>query len=468
MTTVRFNRLSVGKSYFFLALVEAIVLFTSLYLGFQWTSQAFGSNYFEHLLIPECIIYVIVLALAMAGMGLYHPRMRGDTNELLARVLISYVLGTATLALLFYFVPFLEISPRAIAIGLVLSFITICLIRMGFMRIDQTSILKTRILVLGAGNRAKIIDTKMRRDSDRRGFKIVGYVDMQDDVITISEEKLLPADIYSLQDYVQEHHIEEIVVAVDQRRGKLPIDSLYRCRIAGTNIVDIATFVERESGKIPINLMYPSWLIYRDGYRKAGVIPRAVKRLFDIAVSLIFFTVTWPVMLITYFLIKTESGNLTAPAFYTQVRVGRSGAPFNIYKFRSMRLDAEKDGAVWAMKNDNRITAVGAFIRKYRIDELPQLFNILRGDMSFIGPRPERPEFVDNLSEKIPYYGDRHQVKPGLTGWAQICYSYGSSDEDALEKLQYDLYYIKNYSLILDTIILIQTCEVIFYGKGAR
>ena len=468
MTTVRFNRLSVGKSYFFLAVIEALTLFTCLYLGFQWTSQAFGTNYLHHLLIPECIIFVVVVMLALAGMGLYHPRLRGNTEELLARILISYVLATATLALLFYFVPFLEISPRAIAIGIAISFFILCLLRIGFMRIDQTSILKTRTLVLGAGRRAEIIDRKMRRDSDRRGFKIVGYVDMQDDVTTISEEKLLPVDVYRLEEYVREHHIEEIVVAVDQRRGKLPIDSLYRCRIAGTNIVDIATFVERESGKIPINLMYPSWLIYRDGYRKAGIIPRSVKRIFDIFVSLVFLLVTWPVMFITYFLIKLESANLTAPAFYTQVRVGRAGQPFNIYKFRSMRLDAEKDGAVWAMKNDNRITAVGAFIRKYRIDELPQLFNILRGDMSFIGPRPERPEFVEGLCEKIPYYGDRHQVKPGLTGWAQISYSYGSSDEDALEKLQFDLYYIKNYSLILDTMILIQTCEVIFYGKGAR
>lgn len=468
MASVRFNRLSVGKSYFFLGIVEALTLMTSLYLGFQWTSQAFGSNYFAHFLIPECLLFVIVIILALAGMGLYHPRLRGDTNELIARILISYVIATATLALLFYFVPFLEISPRAIAIGLAVSFFIICLIRYGFMQIDQTNLLKTRVLVLGAGQRASIINSKMRRDSDRRGFKLMGYVNMQDEVTKVPEDCILNVDLYRLEEYVERYQIEEIVVAVDQRRGTLPIDALYRCRIAGTNIVDIATFVERESGKIPINLMYPSWLIYQEGYRRAGVIPRAVKRIFDIAVSLIFLIVTWPVMFITYLLIKLESTNLSAPAFYTQVRVGRFGEPFNIYKFRSMRLDAEKDGAVWAMKNDNRITAVGAFIRKYRIDELPQLFNILRGDMSFIGPRPERPEFVDQLSEKIPYYGDRHQVKPGLTGWAQICYSYGSSDEDAMEKLQYDLYYIKNYSLLLDTIILIQTCEVIFYGKGAR
>lgn len=469
MSSVRFNRLSVGKSYFALGLIEALVLFTSLYLGLQWTSQAYGSNFFDHLVIPELILFVVVILLALAGMGLYHSRMRGDTNELLARVLISYALGTATLALLFYFVPFLEISPRAIAIGLALSLFVICIVRYFYMQIDQTNILKRRILVLGTGRRASVIDNKMRRDSDRRGFKIMGYVDMQDDVTTIDESLILSVDVYRLEEYVERYQIEEIVVAVDQRRGTLPIDSLYRSRIAGTSIVDIATFIERESGKIPINLMYPSWLIYRDGYRKAGVVQRSVKRIFDVAVSMTFLLVTWPVMFITYLLIKLESGgNLSAPAFYSQIRVGRTGAPFRIYKFRSMRLDAEKNGAVWAMKNDNRITAVGAFIRKYRIDELPQLFNIVRGDMSFIGPRPERPEFVEQLSEKIPYYGDRHQVKPGLTGWAQISYSYGSSDEDALEKLQYDLYYIKNYSLILDTIILIQTCEVIFYGKGAR
>ncbi len=466
MSTVRFNRLSVRKSYIFLALIESLAMLSCLFIGLAYSSQGFIGSVFDHLLCAECITFVAVLFISMAAMGLYHARLRGERNELLARIFLSFVVATITQALLFYFVPYLETDPKAIGIALLLSFLIICAVRYGFMHFDQSSLLKRRVLVLGAGQRASIIHHKMRRDSDRRGFRLMGYVDMNDNS-TICKDHLLTIDLDHLEDYVQRYQIQEIVIAVDQRRGKLPMDALYRCRIAGVNIIDVATFVERESGKIPLKMMYPSWVIYGDGYRKTGYTARGVKRLFDIFVSLGFLVVTWPIMLITLMLIKMESG-FGAPVFYTQVRVGRFGNQFKIYKFRSMREDAEKNGAIWAKTNDTRITAVGAFIRKYRIDELPQLLNILRGDMSFIGPRPERPEFVDKLTESIPYYGDRHQVKPGLTGWAQICYSYGSSEEDALEKLQYDLYYIKNYTLLLDTVILIQTCEVIFFGKGAR
>ncbi len=442
-------------------------MMSCLFLGITYSDQAYTSTFIDHLFCLECLTFVVVVFICMAAMGLYHARLRGEASELLARIFLSFVLATIAQALLFYFIPYLDISPQAIGVALLLSFLIICGLRYAFARVDQSSLLKRRVLVLGTGERASIIHHKMRRDSDRRGFRLIGYVDMGEDSYTICEKNRLSINLDRLDDYAKRGQIDEIVVAVDQRRGKLPMDALYRCRIAGINVLDIATFVERESGKIPLRLMYPSWVIYSDGYRRAGFFARGVKRLFDIVVSLVFLIFTWPIMLVTILLIKLESGP-TSPVFYTQQRVGRNGSPFNIYKFRSMREDAEKNGAIWAMQNDNRVTAVGAFIRKYRIDELPQLFNILNGDMSFIGPRPERPEFVNKLSETIPYYGDRHQVKPGLTGWAQICYSYGSSEEDALEKLQYDLYYIKNYTLLLDTIILIQTCEVIFFGKGAR
>ncbi|MCW8887362.1 MAG: TIGR03013 family PEP-CTERM/XrtA system glycosyltransferase [Motiliproteus sp.] len=467
MSTVRFNRLSVRKSYIFLALLESLAMMSCLFIGIVYSDNTFNSTFIDHFFCFECLTFVMVTFVCMAAMGLYHARLRGETTELLARVFLSFLLATITQALLFYFIPYLDIEPKAIGIALLLSFLIVCGLRYLFMHIDQTSLLKKRILVLGAGQRASIIHHKMRRDSDRRGFRLMGYVNMNDDETTICEENQLHVDLDHLDEYVTRYQIDEVVVAADQRRGKLPMEALYRCRIAGVNVIDVAGFVERESGKIPLKLMYPSWVIYGDGYRKTGIFARGLKRLFDISVGLIFVLLTWPLMLITVLLIKLESGPKSA-VLYSQIRVGRGSENFKIYKFRSMREDAEKDGAVWAMQNDNRITVVGAFIRKYRIDELPQLFNILKGDMSFIGPRPERPEFVSDLSETIPYYGDRHQVKPGLTGWAQICYNYGSSEEDAMEKLQYDLYYIKNYTLLLDTIILIQTCEVIFFGKGAR
>ncbi|MEH6625356.1 MAG: TIGR03013 family XrtA/PEP-CTERM system glycosyltransferase [Motiliproteus sp.] len=467
MSTVRFNRFSVRKSYIVLALLESVAIMSCLFIGIIYSGYGHNGSFIDHFFCLECLTFVIVIFISMAAMGLYHARLRGETTELVARIFLSFGLATIVQALLFYFVPYLNISATAIAIALLLSFFTVCGIRYMFLRLDQSSLLKKRVLVLGAGELASIIHHKMRRDSDRRGFRLMGYVNMNDDSTSICEEHLLHIDLEHLDQYASRYQIDEVVVAVDQRRGKLPMDSLYRCRIAGVNVIDVAGFVERESGKIPLKMMYPSWVIYGDGYRKTGLLSRGIKRLFDMFVGALFVLFTWPIMVITALLIKLECGPRSA-VIYTQVRVGRYGEPFSIYKFRSMREDAEKDGAVWAMQNDNRVTAVGAFIRKYRVDELPQLFNILRGDMSFIGPRPERPEFVDKLSASIPYYGDRHQVKPGLTGWAQICYSYGSSEEDALEKLQYDLYYIKNYTLLLDTIILIQTSEVIFFGKGAR
>ena len=442
-------------------------MMSCLFIGIIYSDYTYTNTFIDHLFCIECLTFVMVTFICMAAMGLYHARLRGEATELIARVFLSFVLATIAQALLFYFVPYLDIEPKAIGIALLLSFIIVCGLRYIFIRVDQTSLLKKRILVLGAGERASIIHHKMRRDSDRRGFRLMGYVDMDDDITKVCEEHLLHVDLDSLDEYVTRYQIDEVVVAADQRRGKLPMDALYRCRIAGVNVIELAGFVEREQGKIPLKTMYPSWVIYGDGYRKTGIFARGLKRLFDISVALLFLILTWPIMLITALLIKLESGPKSA-VLYSQIRVGRDSEHFQIFKFRSMREDAEKNGAVWAMQNDNRITVVGAFIRKYRIDELPQLFNILRGDMSFIGPRPERPEFVDKLSESIPYYGDRHQVKPGLTGWAQICYNYGSSEADALEKLQYDLYYIKNYTLLLDTIILIQTCEVIFFGKGAR
>lgn len=235
----------------------------------------------------------------------------------------------------------------------------------------------------------------------------------------------------------------------------------------GIDVVDAVTFYEREARKIPLESIQPSWLIFSDGF--GAVAARNLsKRAFDVMASLALLLVTWPVMLLTILAIKLEEG-LRAPVFYKQERVGLNGKSFYVIKFRSMRVDAEKAGqAIWAQKNDSRVTRVGAFIRKVRIDELPQIFNVLKGDMAFVGPRPERPVFVRQLAEKIPFYNERHRVKPGITGWAQLCFAYADSEEDSKEKLRYDLYYIKNQSLLLDLIILIQTVEVILFKKGAH
>jgi sugar transferase (PEP-CTERM system associated) len=271
----------------------------------------------------------------------------------------------------------------------------------------------------------------------------------------------------SLLEIATENNADEVVIAMDDRRGNLPVRDLLDCRLRGIDVIDLVGFLERETGKIRIDLVNPGWLIFSEGFRISRF--RSVfKRVVDIFVSATLILLSWPVMLLIALAVKFEDGPY-APVLYRQRRVGQGGKPFDCLKVRSMRVDAEADGkAVWAKQNDDRITRVGAMLRTARLDELPQVFNVLKGEMSLVGPRPERPEFVEQLQKKIPYYGERHAVKPGVTGWAQLKYSYGASEEDAAEKLQYDLYYVKNQSFILDIMIILQTVEVVLWGKGAR
>jgi sugar transferase (PEP-CTERM system associated) len=245
------------------------------------------------------------------------------------------------------------------------------------------------------------------------------------------------------------------------------MDQLLECRLEGLEITELVSFLERETGKVRLDVLNPSWMIFSDGFRQ-GRIHGTFERAFDVAASLVLLSVTLPVMLLTALAIRIEDGR-RASLFYRQTRVGQYGRTFELLKFRSMCEDAEVAGQpIWAVKNDSRVTRVGSFIRKSRIDELPQVLNVLKGEMSFVGPRPERPQFVAQLNERIPYYRERHTIKPGITGWAQLCYPYGSSEQDAAEKLQYDLFYVKNHSLLFYLAILVQTVEVILWGKGAR
>jgi sugar transferase (PEP-CTERM system associated) len=257
------------------------------------------------------------------------------------------------------------------------------------------------------------------------------------------------------------------VIAADQRRGTLPIEVLFDLRLQGVVVTDLLDFMEREVGQIVVDLLFPSWLIFSNGFNSQHYARQLVDNGLNwFLASLVLFFV-WPFMLLTALAIYLDDGRRTKTSvFYKQIRTGKNGEPFAIYKFRSMGKDAEKDGAKWATKNDMRVTRIGGFIRKYRLDELPQLYNVFRGDMSFVGPRPERPEFVEQLATEIPFYNQRHTVKPGLAGWAQLNYPYGASVNDAKEKLKFDLYYVKHQSFLLDILILIRTVEVVLFGKG--
>jgi sugar transferase (PEP-CTERM system associated) len=327
------------------------------------------------------------------------------------------------------------------------------------------SLFKRRVLVYGVGQRTAAISS-LRRRSDRRGFEIVGFVQPDGESVAVPPERILnaPAGILELCTRLDVH---EIVVAMEDRRRGFPILGLLECRLAGMEVTELLTFLERETGRVRIDVLNPSWMIFGDGFRR-DPLRLFSSRALDLIASVILVILSLPVMLLTMAAIKLEDG-WRAPIFYGQARVGLGGQTFTVLKFRSMRIDAERDGqAQWAQKSDPRVTRVGAIIRKLRIDELPQILNVLTGHMSFVGPRPERPQFVAELAQKIPYYVQRHCVKPGITGWAQLCYPYGSSEQDALEKLQYDLYYIKNNTLLFDLAILVQTAEVVFMGKGAR
>ena len=316
---------------------------------------------------------------------------------------------------------------------------------------------------MGAGERARQIHN-LRRASDRVGITIVGFVDPGTDERLIADDKIISQN-GSLVNLVDKYAIDEIVVAIDDRRRGLPLEDLLECKMHGVAILQAPEFYERQLGKIRLDSVNPSNMVFAEGYTQA-VLKRSEKRAVDILASLVLLLVTLPVSALVALAIKLEGGG---PVIFRQERVGLKGESFTLFKFRSMQNDAEQNGvAVWAENSDPRVTRIGSILRKFRLDELPQLFNILKGDMSFVGPRPERPQFVKELSDVIPYYQLRHYVKPGLTGWAQVCYPYGASINDAREKLQYELYYLKNYSLFLDLNVILLTVQVILRGKGAR
>ena len=295
-------------------------------------------------------------------------------------------------------------------------------------------------------------------------MSLLGFFHLRGDHDEVDTAKVIRSD-KALLDICAEFGADEVVVAVEENRKNYPIEEIIECKLHGVQVTELSTFYEQRTGRIHLDAWSPHRMIFIEGF-DASFSRVAVKRLFDLCVSLFGLILAAPLMLVTMLAIKLESAR--DPIIYKQVRVGQHGHVFSILKFRSMVTNAEQNGAVWASKNDPRVTKVGAFIRKTRLDELPQLWNVFVGDMSFVGPRPERPVFVEQLTQKIPFYAMRHRVKPGITGWAQVNYPYGDSEADTREKLQYDLYYIKNYSLFLDLTILFQTAEVVLWRKGSR
>lgn len=411
-------------------------------------------------------IFASALIGGMAALGLYQQHLRERWFGLLARQLVGFVFGSVALVVLYYLLPDLVIGRGVFSIALLIGFAAALGLRLMIERLIDIEQLKRRVLVLGAGENASLIPSRMRRRTDRRGFIVVGFVRMGGDEVRVPAERLLELD-EPLRAFVERLQINEIVIGPDDRRQSLPMDELLDCRQAGIAVSTLASFFEREQGLIALSLADPSWFVFSHGF-DASPLRRAVKRVFDVCVGSLVLLLTWPIMLGTALAIRLESGR-GQPILYRQERVGEHGRTFELVKFRSMRTDAERDGvARWASRDDNRVTRVGRVIRRLRFDELPQLWNILHGDMSVVGPRPERPQFVADLAHRIRYYDMRHAVKPGLAGWAQLRYPYGASTEDAVEKLKYDLFYVKNQTLPFDLMILVQTVEVVLFGRGVR
>jgi len=413
----------------------------------------------------DLAVFAVVTLLGLVAMGLYSRRQRTRILGVVVRSAAAVLAGIAAVAFMSYGVPALFMSRAALGLGAVIALVLTGVVRIVFDRAVTDDIFKRRVLVYGAGRRAIGI-SQLRRRTDQRGFVIQSFIRLEDERPVVPADRIVSLD-RPLLEYCREREIDEIVIAMDDRRRAFPVHELLECRLNGVEIIDIVDFLERETGKVRLDVLNPSWIIFSPGFDRSRW-REFSKRSFDIAASVGLLLISWPFMLIALVAILIEDG-WRAPVLYRQRRIGLDNQPFDVLKFRSMRIDAEQPGtAVWAQKQDPRVTRVGSFIRKVRIDELPQIVNVLYGDMSFVGPRPERPEFVAELENRIPYYRERHCVKPGITGWAQLCYPYGSSEQDAAEKLQYDLFYVKNHSMLFDLMILLQTAEVVLWGQGAR
>jgi sugar transferase (PEP-CTERM system associated) len=408
----------------------------------------------------------VLIALGMlvvnGALGFYE-RTRSSVHQMRARALLSFLISGLIAVGVLWAMPLqppFDSTWLAIVVLGTTAFLLTHRVLVGDML--PGALARRRVMVYGTGERARAVARSLH-DS---GVELMGHIASPNETDHQVVNRVTPASGERLDQMARRLGVDEIVVALSERRGgSMPLRALLDCKLQGVRVTDTATYFEQNLGQIRLDAMSAGWLVFGEGFDQ-GLWRTAVKRVVDIVGALVLIVLTLPLMLLTAIAIKLES---RGPILYRQERVGLHGKPFDVVKFRSMRTDAEKDGVPrWASAADSRVTRVGRIIRKVRIDELPQLFGVLMGRMSLVGPRPERPFFVDQLTQDIPFYAVRHSVKPGVTGWAQVNYQYGASREDTVEKLQYDLYYVKNHSLFLDIVILFETVGVVLTGKGAQ
>ena len=461
---IRLFRSHVPASLLLLGILEVLWLLAACEMAWQFRIYQAGIGYRPAATrVPELLTFASVVFVILLGVGYYRIECFRSLRISLVRLVASLFFALLALSVIFFLYPDVVVWRSVLLYALLAAFAGLVTLRALFQNFGGLDRFKRNILLMGAGDRAAIIHALAARPDS--SFTVVRSIRM-----TESECQDTTADdresIGSLVEMVAGCAVDEVVLAPDERRGALPIGSLIEVKLAGTRVSDLTDFIERETGRVDIQVLNPSWIIFGEGFVASHRISVIIKRLFDLLASGLLLAITAPALLITAIAIKLTS---RGPVLYRQERVGLGGVPFNVLKFRSMRTDAEAQGAPqWATKRDPRVTSVGRLIRATRIDEIPQIFNVFRGEMSFVGPRPERPFFVDQLTRQIPFFAERHAVKPGITGWAQINYPYGASVEDARAKLEYDLYYVKNYSIFLDLMILIQTVRVVLWQDGVR
>ena len=414
--------------------------------------------------LAKALLVAVVCQLCLYYGDLYDLRVVSDRRELLVRLLQSLGAAALLLASAYALLPGLVMARGVFVLAALFVITVVTGWRVALEWVSGVAP-RERLLLVGTGPAAVVLARELYQRKEL-GVEIVGFVDT--DPARVGMPVINPGVIGTIDDIpaiIHSHSVDRVVVSLAEARGKLPMDRLLEMKLSGVTFDHLASVYEEYTGKIAVENLRPSWFIFSAGFRKTRLIT-FTKRLLDLVCSSLGLLLAAPVMLLVLVAIKIAS---RGPALYHQVRVGQHGRTFTIHKFRTMRTDAEaKTGAVWASANDSRIFPLGRLLRKTRLDELPQLWNVLRGEMSFVGPRPERPEFVAQLEKQIPFYGQRHVVKPGVTGWAQVCYAYGASVEDSMEKLQYDLFYIKNQSLALDLAVIVHTIKTVVRRKGAQ
>lgn len=442
--------------------LEGVFLFLAVLLVVALMGRGDLSS--SQMVVPSALLFALTMVGLNFALGLYRNHLERSWEHSRLRMVISLVLALPVAYATFVLLPWGG-APEGQLMGnalLVLAMLTV--VRGYRTHTGASPLLVRRVLVLGTGKEASEVERSLRNLGP--GAELVGFVRLHpDEESQVPVEKVVDMGV-NLADTARALGVQDVVLAVRERRGGvLPLTQLLECKLQGLSVLDLSTYFERALGQVKLDTLRASWLIFGEGFRQ-GKVRTFVKRATDVLASGVLILLSAPIMLLTVALIALEDG---FPILYRQERVGQGGRVFRVLKFRSMRRDAEKDGNPrWAKANDDRVTRVGRIIRKVRIDELPQLINVLKGDMSLVGPRPERPFFVEDLNRQIPYYAARHSIKPGVTGWAQVRYHYGSSLEDAVQKLQYDLYYVKNHRLILDLLILFETVGVVLTGKGAK